>query len=197
MEALAGHGIHFENLEPRDVRDMFALCQGCIYWEMPRAFATRPTFGEMLRLKTDWVAGHYLRHKLGKVARENGSLIAFTQFGPPELYPQRMSYEAGPVSRDAMLITCVFVDPHYRGKGLASELLWLTEEVAALVGFSGVEAFARRGSFNNPAGPIELYLRCGFRVLRGDEDFPLMRKDIAGSGRQMVMSAQQGRSHIP
>jgi GNAT superfamily N-acetyltransferase len=190
MEALAGHGIHFEDLHPGDVRDMFALCQGCIYWEMPRQFATRPTFGEMLRMKTEWLASHCRGPTLGKVARENGGLLAFAQFGPPEFYPQRATYDAGPISKDAMLITCVFVDPHCRGKGLASELLWLTEQAAGQLGYSALEAFARCGSCNNPAGPIELYLRCGFRMFRGDEDFPLMRKDVKGRKKPVILPAE-------
>lgn len=190
MEALAGHGIHFEDLHPEDVHDMFALCQGCIFWELPRQFATRPTFGEMLRMKTEWLVTHCRQHTLGKVARENGSLLAFTQFGPPEFYPQRTTYDAGPVSRDAMLITCVFVDPHCRSKGLASELLWLTEEVAGRLGYAAIEAFARVGSSNNPAGPVELYLRCGFRVQRPHQDFPLMRKDVESRSKPVILSAE-------
>jgi GNAT superfamily N-acetyltransferase len=190
MEALAGHGIHFKDLHPQDARDMFALCQGCIYWEMPRQFATSPSFGEMLRLKTEWLTFHCKGCTLGKTARENGNLLAFTQFGPPEFYPQRVTYAAAPVSKDAMFITCVFVGPHCRGKGLASELLWLTGQVAGQSGYSALETFARRGSCNNPAGPIELYLRCGFKVLRDDEDFPLMRKDIAGRRKPALMSAE-------
>jgi GNAT superfamily N-acetyltransferase len=190
MEALAGHGIHFEDLNPHDVRDMFALCQGCVYWEMPRQFATRPTFGEMLRMKSEWLTRHCRGRILGKVARENGDLLAFTQFGPPELYPQRISYSAGPVSNDAMFITCVFVGPHSRGKGLASELLWFTEDVAGQLGYPALEAFARRNSFNNPAGPVELYLRSGFHVLRDDEDFPLMRKDLPARKKSLILSAE-------
>ena len=169
---------------------MFALCQGCIYWEMPRQFATKPTFGEMLRLKTEWLTSHCKGCTLGKVVRENSDLLAFTQFGPPEYYPQRLSYAAAPVSKDAMFITCVFVGPHYRGKGLGSELLWLAGEVAGRQGYSALEAFARRGSSNNPAGPLELYLRCGFRIFRSDEDFPLMRKDLEGRKKSAVMSAE-------
>lgn len=190
MEALAGHGMHFEDLRPDDVHDMFALCQGCIYWEMPRQFATSPTFGEMLRMKTEWLASHSRSHPLGKIARENGDLLAFTQFGPPEFYPQRLTYDAGPISKDAMLITCVFVDPHCRCKGIASELLWLTEQVAGGLGYSALEAFARCGSCNNPAGPVELYLRSGFRVLRDHEDFPLVRKDVEVRKGPVLLSAE-------
>jgi GNAT superfamily N-acetyltransferase len=190
MEALADQGIHFHDLHPHDVRDMFALCQGCVYWEMPRQFATRPSFGEMLRMKTEWIARYSKGRLLGKVARENGSLLAFAQFGPPELYPQRVTYDAGPVSKDAMLITCVFVGPRCRGKGLASELLWLTEQAAGQMGYAALEAFARCNSCNNPAGPVELYLRCGFKVLRDHEDFPLMRKDLAAHKKVAAISAE-------
>ncbi len=169
---------------------MFALCQGCVYWEMPRQFATRPSFGEMLRMKTEWLARHSRGRILGKVARENGGLLAFTQFGPPELYPQRLTYDAGPVSEDAMLITCLFVGHHSRGRGLATELLRLAEETAVRTGYRALEVFARRNSSNNPAGPIELYLRSGFEVLRDDDVLPLMRKEVARrEGPVLVMAA--------
>ena len=131
MEALADHGIHFEDLHPHDVRDMFTLCQGCVYWEMPRQFATRPSFGEMLRMKTEWLARHSKGRVLGKIARENGDLLAFAQFGPPELYPQRVTYDAGPVSHNVTWILLTFTGAFgihrvYMGKYLTGLLYFLT-----------------------------------------------------------------------
>lgn len=45
-------------------------------------------------------------------------------------------------------------------------------------GVRAVETFARKGSPDNPSGPFEFYLKNGFKVLRDDPEFPLMRLDL-------------------
>ena len=169
--------LQFSHLSPGDVQDIFSLCSGCIYWEMPEEFDKQPSPKETERLKAEWFETQASDRVLGKAVRKGGKLVGFVQFGPPELYPQRLSYQSGPVSRDAMLITCLFVGPEYRRKGLARRLLSLAEEAARQTGYSAIETFARRGSSDNPSGPIELYLECGFVVVRDDE-FPLVRKEL-------------------
>ena len=168
--------LRFCNLCPDDVPDIFLLCSGCVYWELPEEFARGPSSQEMQLMKEDWLATHVTSGVLGKVARKGNELAGFIQFGPPELYPQRLSYTAGPVSKDAMLITCLFVRSEYRGKGLARQLLSLATETSRQEGYFAIETFARRGSANNPSGPVELYLGCGFEIERDDEEFPLVRK---------------------
>jgi hypothetical protein len=41
-----------------------------------------------------------------------------------------------------------------------------------------VETFARKGKPNNPSGPVEFYLRDGFRIHKKDVEFPLIRRDL-------------------
>ena len=168
--------LRFCNLCPGDVPDIFSLCSGCVYWELPEEFARGLSSQEMQLMKEGWLAIHVTNSVLGKVARKGNELVGFIQFGPPELYPQRLSYRAGPISKDAMLITCLFVRSECRGKGLARQLLSLAIDAARQEGYFATETFARRGSANNPSGPIELYLDCGFEVVRDDEEFPLVRK---------------------
>ena len=46
-------------------------------------------------------------------------------------------------------------------------------------GFKAVETFARRGFANNPSGPIELYLKKGFKIKdETDLEFPLIRLEF-------------------
>jgi hypothetical protein len=45
-------------------------------------------------------------------------------------------------------------------------------------GVKAVETFARKNNPNNPSGPVEFYLKNGFRVLRDDPEFPLMRLEL-------------------
>jgi len=168
----------FSDLSPRDLSDVFDLC-GCIYWELPEQFEKRPGKDRMRELLAEWLSKHGAGHPLGKVARQGKEVRGFVRFGPPELYPQSLRYSSGPVSQDALLVTCLFVAKPYRGSGIARRLLSLTEEAATnRYAYSAVEAFARKGSANNPSGPVELYLKCGYEVLRDDGEFPLMRKTV-------------------
>jgi len=41
-----------------------------------------------------------------------------------------------------------------------------------------VETFARKGNSDNPSGPVEFYLRNGFRIHRDGKEFLLMRLDL-------------------
>lgn len=38
-----------------------------------------------------------------------------------------------------------------------------------------METFARIDSENNPSGPLSFYLKHGFKVVRQNDDFPLVR----------------------
>lgn len=168
--------LELSNLNPQDVKDIFTICPGCIYWELPNKFAKRPSTHQMRLLKKEWLTSHGKNNILGKVAREEGRLKGFIQFGPTKLYPQQFNYKSGPVSPDAMLITCLFIAKEYRRRGLARLLLSLAEEVAQQYNYAAIEAFARKGSTDNPSGPIELFLAYGFEILKNDEEFPLVRK---------------------
>jgi len=41
-----------------------------------------------------------------------------------------------------------------------------------------IETLARKGNSCNPSGPVERYLRNGFKIHRDDQEFPLMRLDL-------------------
>ena len=133
---------------------------------------------------TTSASAHNAGCPVGRVALSGGKVVGFVQFGPPELFPRRLEYDCGPVSEEALFITCLFVDPGSRGVGLARSLLEQAREVARDRGYTAVETFARRGSSNNPSGPIELYEACGFHVLRDGSEFPLVRLEIGGWSRR-------------
>jgi hypothetical protein len=44
--------------------------------------------------------------------------------------------------------------------------------------FKAVETFARKGSDNNPSGPLRFYLKHGFKVISDKDEFPLVRLEI-------------------
>jgi len=173
--------LQFSDLSAGDVADLSSLCLGCVYWELPEEFDRGPSAQEMRTLKEEWLVAHTRSALLGKVAREEGEIVGCVQFGPPELYPQQSNYRSGPASADAMLVTCLFVKSEYRGRGLAKRLLSLAEAAARQAGYYAIETYARRGSSDNPSGPIELYQECGFALARDDPEFPLVRKALPAS----------------
>jgi ribosomal protein S18 acetylase RimI-like enzyme len=181
-EPVTTNEIRFFDLTPADVPELFTLCPGCVYWELPEEFEKSPPRAETMRLKRQWIADHASGHVLGKVARRGGEAVGFIQVGPPDLYPQQLNYAAGPASPDALLVTCLFVKPAFRGRGLARRLLSLAEAAAREGGFAAIETFPRKESDNNPSGPIELYVKADFEILRDDVEFPLVRKLVQPSG---------------
>jgi GNAT superfamily N-acetyltransferase len=45
-------------------------------------------------------------------------------------------------------------------------------------GIKSVETFVRRGHPNNPSGPLEFYLKNGFKIYKNDPEFPVVRLDL-------------------
>ena len=174
--------MEFEDLGTRHIDQLRALCGGCVYWEFPAVFDKSVPADKARLMKTKWVCCNTGAFPVGRVAVSGGEPIGFIQFGPPELYPRRLEYDCGPVGDDVLFIACLFVVPGSRGSGVARRLLGQAGEVARSLGCAALETFARRGSSNNPSGPVELYEACGFRVVRDGSEFPLVRLDVAGGG---------------
>jgi GNAT superfamily N-acetyltransferase len=170
--------LEFGNLDTRHIDQLPALCGCCVYWEFPRAFDEAVPADRALLMKSEWVRCNAAEFPVGRVALSGGKVVGFIQFGPPELFPRQLDYLSGPVDEDALLVACLFVRASSRRTGIARRLLAQASEVAQEMGYAALETFARRGSSNNPSGPVELYEACGFRVVREAPEFPLVRLDI-------------------
>jgi GNAT superfamily N-acetyltransferase len=115
----------------------------------------------------------------GKLLFVGNEVVGYAQYALAQFLPGAKGYPAGPVSEDAVLLACLFIPkPKFRGKGLGGLLLEAILEELSARGPQAVETFARRGSAENPSGPVEFYLRHGFSVLRDDPEFPLLRRDL-------------------
>jgi GNAT superfamily N-acetyltransferase len=172
--------LEFEDLDTRHVDQLTALCGGCVYWEFPRAFDEQIPAQKARLMKSKWICCNATDRPVGRVAVSEGSVAGFVQFGPPELYPRQLEYDCGPVGEDALLITCLFVAPASRGRQIARQLLAEAAEVARGCGCAALETFARRGSADNPSGPLGLYEACGFQIVRDGSEFPLVRLEVGG-----------------
>ena len=158
-------------------------CKYCIYWEHPElctdpaAEAKEEGFEKKLawlwRVRREWGG-------CGKLVCLDGKGVGYAQYAPARFFPGVASYPAGPVSEDAVFLACLFIPkPKHRGQGLGSLLLRTILDELHGRDVRAVETFARRGSPENPSGPVELYLRNGFEIHRDHPEFPLLRLKLA------------------
>ena len=161
-----------DNLSDLDPR----LCRFCVYWESPAEFGT-----DLAKTVADWRRReHYRRPGVGgKIAYLGTRPIGYAQFGPGPAFAARLAeYAAGPPSDDALFLACLYVLEEHRGQGIGRALLEAVLTEAQKRNVRAVETFARRGSTNNCSGPLEMYLRHGFNIRRGDAEFPLVRHEV-------------------
>lgn len=136
--------------------EQLGSCDGCIYWEFKKEFDIGL---RDFRLKRKWFAKTLKAFgNCGFQALINGRVVGFVQYAPLDLYTGRyLDFPAHP-SEDAIFISCLHVrDVKSRSKGVADLLLKAAINDLRSRGFRVIEAIARKGSANNPAGPVELY----------------------------------------
>ena len=162
---------------PDQLADLDAKsCRTCAYWETTGDYPRAEPRSVLERRKRDW----YRQPEAGgKIAYLNNQAVGYAQYGPAAAFPRVGEYAAGPPSADALFLGCLCVVPGAQRRGIGRALLEAVEAEAAQRGCAAVETFARRGSANNPSGPLALYLGRGYEILLGDAEFPLVRKVIA------------------
>jgi GNAT superfamily N-acetyltransferase len=157
-------------------------CKYCIYWEFPDECKepAEETKERCIRRKTDWLRNtRKLFGSCGKLVYADDVAVGYAQYAPSAFLRRSMDYSAGPASSDAVLICCLyFPSQQFRGVGLGRKLLQSIIDELRRRGYAAVETFARKGSADNPSGPVEFYLRNGFRIHRDDREFPLLRLDL-------------------
>ncbi len=153
-------------------------CKYCIYWEFPHAFKNKPKQeikGEIEK-KVQWLQN--VRSEFGECAimlSIDKKVIGYAQYAPPKFLPHTAHY---PVlaSPDAILISCLFIfHKKFRRQGFGTILLNAVVEDLEKKGMKAIEVIARKDNPDNPAGPVEFYLKNGFTIYKDDNQFPLMR----------------------
>lgn len=169
-----------DRVDSDNFKDIPNPCRYCIYWQTIDSFDEKMLKPEMEDKKREWV-NRVTREfgNCGLIAYLNGVPTGLVQYGPPRFFPQVNKYASGPPSKDAIFLACLYIaDKKARGKGLGKAML---KELLAELSkreIKAVETFARKSSENNPSGPLELYLKQGFKIVTDKDDFPLMRFEL-------------------
>lgn len=157
-------------------------CKYCLYWEFPEEHDRLPfeSKTERFNRKLEWLTN--VRKSFGgcgKLAYFKNCVVGYSEYAPPKFLPNSKSYPSGPASDDAILIACLYIfKKEARGLGIGQKLLENIIFDLKCRNFKAVETFARKGSPENPSGPIELYIRSGFKIYRDDAEFPLLRLEL-------------------
>ena len=179
--------IVIKDITRENLDDIPGPCRGCLYWEFPEDSEKlrkqkKPESAE--EKKKEWFI-KTLREfgSCGKIVYLNSASIGYAQYAPSNLLPHAFSYESGPLGRiqeGTVLLSCLYIiEEKQRGRGVGMRLLNTLITDLRDRGFKAVETFVRRGSANNPSGPIELYLKRGFLIRdETDHEFPLVRLEF-------------------
>ena len=151
-------------IREENLGDIPDQCRSCSHWSMK----TRDNIERLLR---EWGS-------CGFILYENKKPAGFVIYGPAKYFPKSGLYPVSPISRDAVFISCLYVEPGARDKGSGKRLLNAVEKDALEREFVALEALAGRDQDTPPAVPVEFFIDNGFYVLRDDRRHPLVRLDI-------------------
>lgn len=160
-----------------------SLCRTCLYWEGVPEEDLSQTSEQAAQAKREHIKGVLSEWgNCGQILYDNGNPVGFAYYGAAENFPRSRFYAAGPVSRDAAFLCCIYVAGDARGQGRGKALLVAMQRDLYRRKIRAVETFGKLSESDAPCGPAGFYLTNGFRILREDPEFPLLRMDI----KQMV-----------
>jgi GNAT superfamily N-acetyltransferase len=172
--------LRIEDATTDNFKDIPNPCRYCLYWQTSGSYGEEMLKPEMEQQKREW---------FNKTAKEFGSSIkiayladtpiGFIQCAPAKFFPRTEEYASGQPDENAVFLACLYItNKEARGKGIGTIMLRNLLAQLKKRGFEAVETFARRGSSENPSGPIELYLKHEFKVKNEKDDFPLVRLEL-------------------
>jgi GNAT superfamily N-acetyltransferase len=121
----------------------------------------------------------------GLIAYVDNKPVGFAQYAPAEFFPSISKYDSLIPSRDAVFLACLYIpNRELRGKGIGKQMFEKVTSDLKSRGYKTVEAFARTSdtsSNNIPdwyTGPLEFFLKFGFKVKRKNGQIALVRKEL-------------------
>lgn len=172
----------FRSLDSTRLDDLPMQCVGCLFWETAEPLPKRCGARCDLRALGEWVDGVKSDWgDCGRIAYEDGEVLGFVKYAPPRYFPQARHFPTGLPDDDAILLTCLHVDPEARHFGLGKVLLHAALRDLATRGERVVESYAAhqpRTGKELPVVSVDFLLKQGFTVARPHPEFPLMRLEL-------------------
>ena len=154
-------------------------CRHCVFWELgPRA---RPRASDEAGLQKEaWLSSVLLEWgPPGQVLLVDGGPAGWSLYAPARFFEQAGTQAARPVSRDAVLLATLAVDPAYEGQGIGRVLLQSMARDLIKRKVRAVEVFADRVWTRRDCHvPVAFLEASGFQVVREHPRFPLLRMDL-------------------
>lgn len=163
-----------------NLKDLPPRCRSCLYWESPEKVSPGRRTKSGLIGKEAWFSNTLLSWgECGKMLYQNGNILAYAQYAPPEYFPKSYCFEAGAASADAVFLPCLYVMSEVRGRGLGKLLLQAIEKDLFRQNYKAIETIAdKKHRKDNPPGPIDFFHANGFYIARDNRRYPLMRLDL-------------------
>jgi len=162
-------------------KDIPDQCKRCFYWQTTGKFSEKHMTKEIEEKKQKWFLQMEKEFGFsgGFIVYNNDAPMGFVQCAPAKYFPKAKEYGSGPPSEDAAFLACLYIPKEENRKKSWGTLIH-KGGIAELEqkGFKAVETFARRSSWENPSGPLEFYLKNGFKTRRDGTDFPLVRLEL-------------------
>jgi GNAT superfamily N-acetyltransferase len=166
-------------LDERALDQLTDPCRSCAFWELGMRAA--PTGSDAAGTQKEaWISSILLEWGyVGHVIAVDGVFAGYSLYGPAASLDQVGSQAARPVSRDAVLLATVAVEPAFQGQGIGRVLLQTMARDLTKRRIRAAEAYADRAwtgpSCFLPAGFLEAN---GFQVVRDHPRYPLLRMDL-------------------
>ena len=200
------------------VADLPKASRRCVFWELDAVAARRagedgyPDFE-----KEAWISSVLLQWgPCGRLVYVDDQPAGFVTYAPPSFAPRAAEFPTSPVSADATLLMTGWIEPAFRGEGLARMLLQGAAKDLTQRGVKAVEAFgggpaAVGGDGSEESAhergeacvlPAHLLESVGFTVVRPHHRHPRLRLELkaALSWREDVEAALErllGTLHVP
>lgn len=183
--------IEIRDIDEETFEELMPECRRCLYWEAPEKFGRdeegkpKVTEDEAIAIKRGWFKkASETMVSCGKILYADGKAVGYAQYAAPRLFEKVTEYsrELFPPSPDGVLISCIYIQGEYQGKGLGTRLLQAVIEDLRERGCETLETYSRDDSVNNASGPTVMYLENGFKVMQtkkwGGGTFSLMKLEL-------------------
>jgi GNAT superfamily N-acetyltransferase len=155
-------------------------CATCTFWEFDPV-RRQQIRGHEAEEKAAWLSA-MLRDwgSVGRVISVDDQVVGHLLWAPALHLPGSQSFATAPVSSDAVLLATGYIDPGFRGQGLARVLIQsMAKDLIKHGGIGAVEAFgSRRRERDACVLPADFLLAVGFKTHRAHPVYPRMRMDL-------------------